>query len=302
MRSRGQGSLFLGSTVALVALAVATSGCGILKKKKKKNEDPTTDTSSDPTASDFTAVNKAQVIRFADERKIFAEPGFVRQLTTVRTAPNEGGDAIGLVDPDKLVTKFAARSGYTLVTFDRVGSQVGTKWAGWIPDEAFSATATLPGATPTPTAVATVAATAKPTATPANTVAATPTNTAQNDTGTCRLTLRSTSFSPSSAGCSFNEKVRGNTAALVFPCAGGTARAAFGSQLFTGSADKTKIALTHSANFPFTSGGCTVTVRSVQTITGTPPNLSYSYSEQIVSGSCKGVSTCTARGSISAVQ
>jgi hypothetical protein len=305
MRSRArERRLVLGSALALVAIVVATSGCGILKKKKKKvDPDSTGDTSS--LTGDFTAVNKAQIIRFADEQKILAEPGFVRQLATVRTAPNEGGDAVGVIDPDKLVTKFATRSGYTLVTFDRVGAQIGTKWAGWIPDAAFSSTAPMPGAAATATAAA-VAGTvaAKPTATVAGintvgtaTINAAPTATGLPETGTCRLTLRSTSFSPSSSGCEFNEKVRGNTAALVFPCAGGTARAAFGSQLFSGTADRNKISVSHSEVFKFQN----CTVLSTQSITGTPPNLAYSYSERITSSGCKAL-PCTARGTISAVQ
>ena len=112
------------------------------------------------------------------------------------------------------------------------------------------------------------------------------------------MSLRSTSFSPSTQTCSFNEKVRsGGPATLSFPCAGGAASARFSTQTFVGTADRSHVDITNSA--PFTFKSCQVT--STQHIVGTPPNLSYSYSERITGGNCSGVSTCTASGRVSAL-
>ncbi|CAN5910160.1 hypothetical protein BH11MYX4_BH11MYX4_66720 [soil metagenome] len=85
-------------------------------------------------------------------------------------------------------------------------------------------------------------------------------------------------------------------ATLSFPCAGGAATARFSSQTFSGTADPKKVQISNTTVFPFS--GCQV--RAIQTISGTPPNLSYFYSESIVSGKCPGTTTCTARGSVSA--
>lgn len=269
-------------------LILAVSGCGLIKKKKQKFDDTP---SSDPTplsSLEPPAFNRADLTRFGDEIQLHGQADLVRQLTFARTAPDEGGTTVGVIDPDTAILKWSVRRGSTLVTFDRQAFP-GKKFAGWVPDSAFRTAVAAGTVTPTATAVKTATpATAVPTV--AGIVAP--------PTGQCQLTLRSTSFSPSTSTCSFNEKVRaGSPATLSFPCAGGTAVARFSSQTFTGTADPNRVQISNSALFPFS--GCTV--RSVQTISGSPPNLSYFYSESIVSGTCKGVSTCTARGGVSAL-
>lgn len=304
---------YLPVLVPVLALTVL-SGCKLLKKKKAPTPDDDSSGSftTSTSAGDFDAVNKADLSRFGDERKISAELGFVRQLVSVRTAPNEGGTAIGVIDPDKPVSKHAERLGYTLVTFDRPGAT--RKWAGWIPNEAFSSTAPLPGAagtaagTAAATATGTTVSTAPRPTTTAGTVTTptTPSATATvaaasslPETGTCNLTLRASGFSGSSSSCTFDEKVRSGPATLTFPCAGGTARATFSSHTFTGVADRQRVTISRVNTFDFK--GCNF--RTTQSITGTPPNLSYSYAEQILPGQgskCAGMSTCTARASVSA--
>lgn len=272
-------------------LVLAVSGCGLLKKKKKKK--PTFDDSPNatPLASlEPPAINRADLTRFSDEVLLHGQADLIRQISFARTAPDEGGTTVGVIDPDTAILKWALRGGSTLVTFDRQAFP-GKKFAGWVPDSAFRAAVAAGGTTPTATSVKT--------ATPV--IAGTSTSTVTGITppsGQCQLTLRSTSFSPSTSTCSFNEKVRaGSPATMSFPCAGGTAIARFSSQTFTGTADASRVSISSSTLFPFS--GCTV--RSVQTISGTPPNLSYRYSESIVSGTCKGVSTCTANGGVSAL-
>ena len=269
--------------VLVPIMILAVSGCNLLKKKKK----PTTFDDSPATSSlslEPPAFNRADLTRFPDEVLLHGQADLVRQITFARTAPDEGGTTVGVIDPNSAVLKWSLRNGSTLVTFDRQAFP-GKKFAGWVPDASFSAAATAKNAPPVvggvkPAATATVAGTSAPPG------------------GQCQLTLRSTSFSPSTPTCSFNEKVRaGSPATLSFPCSGGTAVARFSSQTFTGTADPNRVQISNSTLFPFS--GCTV--RSVQTISGSPPNLSYFYSESIVSGTCSGVSTCTARGSVSAL-
>ena len=271
-------------------LVVAVSGCGLLKKKKR----PTFDDTPNPTplsSLEPPAINRADLTRFPDEVLLHGQGDLIRQITFARTAPDEGGTTVGVIDPDTTILKWSVRGGSTLVTFDRQAFP-GKKFAGWVPDSAFRAAVAAGTVTPTATAVKTAAPVVAGTST-TSVFGTTPA-----PSGQCQLTLRSTSFSPSTATCSFNEKVRaGSPATMSFPCAGGTAVARFSSQTFTGTADSSRVSISNSALFPFS--GCTV--RSVQTISGTPPNLSYRYSESIVSGTCKGVSTCTASGSVSAL-
>lgn len=277
---------YLPILVPFLSFAVLTSGCGILKKKKKKSDPGATGTATVTSSGDFDALNKADVSRFGDESKLFADLGFVRQLVTVRTAPNEGGTTVGVIDADKPVNKFAERLGYTLVTFDRVGSS--QKWAGWIPNEAFSSTALLPGAKPAQTA-----ATPVPTQTGLIT-----TGTAKPAGGSCTFSLASSGFSGKSS-CTFDEKIRSNSATLRFPCDGGNASASFGNHTFSGTASKTSVIISRTNTFDFR--GCQF--RTVQTITGVPPSLKWSYAEQILPNQgtkCNGMSTCTASANISA--
>ena len=277
--------------VLVPIVVIAVSGCGLLKKKKKtfNNDDPSSDPGTTATAEP-PATNRADLTRFADEVLLHGQPDFVRQITFAKTAPDDGGTTVGVIDPDTPVLKWSLRSGNTLITFDRAAFP-GKKFAGWVNNAAFTTTvaagSTATGTAPKPTATATATATGVV----AGTASAAP-------TGTCTLSLRSTSFSPSTATCSFNEKVRsGGPATLTFPCAGGAATARFSSQTFIGTADKTHVDITNSA--PFTFRTCQVT--STQRITGTPPNLSYSYSERTTGGDCAKVSTCTASGRVSAL-
>jgi len=260
---------------------LAVSGCGLIKKKKKTFDDsppPTPLTDLEPPA-----VNRADLARFPDELLLHGQSDLVRQITFARTAPNEGGSTVGVIDANTPVLKWSLRGGNTLVSFDRAAFP-GKRFAGWVPASAFT-TAVAAGTVPTATGV-------KPFVQPTATVGAT-----TPATGTCTLQLRSTSFSPSTATCQFEEKVRsGSPATLTFPCAGGAAIARFGSQMFSGTADPKKVSLTNTTLFPFS--GCQV--RAFQTITGTPPNLAYSYAETIISGKCPSTSTCSARGTVSA--
>lgn len=283
---------YLAVLVPFLSLAVL-SGCGILKKKKKTpTGDGTTGTSTvTPSApGEFDAINKGDISRFGDEAKLAADLAFVRQLVTVRTAPNEGGTTVGVIDPDKPVTKYAERLGYTLVTFDRSGAT--QKWAGWIPNEAFSSTAILPGAKPSAT-------TASTTPVPVQTGGIVTTSTAKpGPGGQCSFTLSSSGFSGKSS-CTFDEKIRSNSATLKFPCDGGAASATFGNHTFSGIASKTSVSISRANTFDFK--GCQF--RTVQAITGTPPSLRWSYTESILPNQgtkCNGMSTCTASANISA--
>ena len=265
--------------VLILAVSLALSGCGLIKKRKKTFDDTPTPT---PLADlEPPAVNRADLTRFPDELLIHGQTDLVRQITFARTAPNEGGSTVAVIDANTPVLKWSLRSGNTLVSFDRAAFP-GKRFAGWISDSAFSATVAA-GTVPTVKPVV-----PPPTATVAGTNPA---------SGTCTLQLRSTSFSPSTASCQFEEKVRsGSPATFTFPCAGGAAIARFGSQTFSGTADPKKVSLTNTTLFPFS--GCQV--RAFQTITGTPPNPAYSYAETIISGKCPTTSTCTARGTVSA--
>lgn len=246
----------------VIAGVFATSGCNVLKKLQKKK--PSSDDSTPELSSfnDIDAVNKAQLARFPDERRLFLETGFVRVITLARTEPFGGGTIVAVLDPDTLVTKQANRLGNTLITFNRAAFP-GQRFGGWVPDSSFL----FPTTTPPP---------------PSN---------------NCTMTFRTSGFTPSKSTCSFNENVRsGSPATLNFPCGGGVSTARFGSQIFVGQADRSRVSMSHSATTTFQ--GCQI--RTTQTISGNPPNLSYFLSESIIGGSCKGISTCTARASISA--
>ena len=258
---------------------IAVCGCNLIKKKKKFDDSPPPVSTAD---LEPPAINRADLTRFPDEFLLHGQSDLIRQITFARTAPNEGGSTVGVVDANTPVLKWSLRGGNTLVSFDRAAFP-GKRFAGWVPDSAFS-TAIAAGTVPTATGI-------KPFVPPTSTVGSVPAS------GTCTLTLRSTSFSPSTSTCSFEEKVRaGSPATLTFPCAGGSAVARFSSQTFSGTADPKKVSITNTTVFPFS--GCQV--RAFQTITGTPPNLAYSYAETIVSGKCPGTTTCTARGTVSA--
>lgn len=260
---------------------VAVCGCGLIKKKKKPTtfEDPT-NVNTPLSSLEPPAVNRADLIRFPDEVLLHGQADIIRQITFAKTAPDEGGTTVGVIDPDTAILKWSVRSGNTLITFDRQAFP-GKKFAGWVPDSAFTAAkvaATATATTPTAVTTSTGVVTSAP-------------------TGDCRSSLRISGFTPSTSTCGFNEQVRANSgASMNFPCAGGSASVRFGSQTFTGTADKNRVTLSNTSLFPFR--GCTV--RAIQTISGAPPNLSYNYSEFIVSGTCKGVSTCTARAVITA--
>jgi len=248
--------------VPLLVILGVLSVSGCKLLKKKKAPDG--DGTVGGSFNDVDAFNKADVSRFTDERRLFNESGFVRVISFARTAPDSGGTIVAVIDADTLVVKHAERFGNTLISFNR-SAFPGKRFAGWVPNSAFL----FPVATPPPS------------------------------TGTCSLTLRQSGFSPSRSSCSFNESVRaGSPATLFFPCTGGFASARFGAQTFVGTGDPNKVSLTNTATS--TSQGCTI--RTTQTITGTPPLLTYFLSETIVGGSCKNVITCTARANISALR
>lgn len=284
--------------VLVPLLVLAVSGCNLLKKKKKTFDDDNSSSSPSSSLLEPPAVNRADLTRFSDEVLLHGQADLVRQITFARTAPNEGGSTVGVIDPDTAVLKWSLRGGNTLVTFDRAAFP-GKKFAGWVPDASFTKSVAA-GSTGTGGVVKPFVG-GNPTATPTATVTAIPTvaSTTAPTTGTCTLTLRNTSFTPSKSTCSFEEKVRsGSPAPLTFPCAGGPASVRFGSQTFSGTSDANKkINLVNTTIFPFS--GCQV--RAFQTISGTPPNLNYIYTETIISGNCPNTSTCTARGAISAL-
>jgi hypothetical protein len=273
MRSRAYKTL-----VPLLAIAavLSTSGCDILKKigKKKTPSSGFSDNGS-TNFNDFDAFNKSDVSRFVDETRLFNETAFIRVITFARTAPDSGGTIVGVIDPDTLVLKHARRFGNTLISFNRAAFP-GKRFAGWVPDAAFFFPITPP-VTPTPT----------------------PTPITGTGGGTCSMTMRVSGFTPSKSTCSFNENVRANSpTTMFFPCNGGSATARFGPQFFSGTADKTRVSLSNSSVSTFS--GCEI--RTTQTIAGSTPVLSYFLSESIVGGSCKGISTCTARASVTALQ
>jgi hypothetical protein len=259
--------------ILVVAGVFATSGCKLLKKKRPP---PTTSGDDTPITSSFNdvdAFNKADVSRFIDEQRLFNETGFIRVITFARTAPDSGGTIVGVIDPDSLVLKHARRFGNTLITFNRAAFP-GKRFAGWVPDSAFI-TPVAPTPSPTPRGIT------------------------GTGSGTCSMTMRISGFTPSKSTCSFNENVRSNSpSTMFFPCSGGAANVRFGSQSFAGTADKTRVAISNVSTNEFQ--GCTI--RTTQTIAGSTPSLSYFLSESIVGGSCKGISTCTARASITALQ
>jgi hypothetical protein len=272
MPTRSQRPLAL---VLAVGVVFAVSGCNALAKLKKKKPAegaPAPGGTWSPSApGEVDAANKADVTRFPDEVRLSNETAFVRVITFARTAPDGGGILVAVLDPDTLVLKHGTRFGSTLISFNRAAFP-GRRFLGWVPDAAFE----FPAAA-TPTATATAAPTAAP--------------------GACTMTLRTIGWRPSNPSCTFNETVRaGSPATLSFPCAGGSATARFGSQTFAGSADRSRVALSTSATGTFS--GCQI--RTTQTITGAPPNLSYFLTESIVGGSCKGVSTCNARATVTA--
>jgi hypothetical protein len=250
----------------VVAGMLSTSGCAKLLKKKK----PPSGTGDDPSTSsafgDLDAFNKGDISRFVDERRLFNETGFGRVITFARTAPNEGGTIVAVLDPDSLVLKQSNRFGFTLITFNRAAFP-GKRFAGWVPDSAFQ----FPTNAPPP---------------PVN-------------TGTCSMTMRISGFVPSSPTCSFNENVRTNSpSTMFFPCSGGVASVRFGPQTFVGTADRNRVSISNTSTNTFS--GCQI--RTTQTIAGSTPSLSYFLSESIIGGSCKGISTCTARATITALQ
>lgn len=272
MRTRAYQTLV---PLLVVGFVFAVSGCNVLAKLKKKkpiSDPPTDDTPTTSSFNDVDAFNKSDVARFPDEIRLFNETAFVRVITFARTAPDSGGTIVGVIDPDTVVLKHGRRFGNTLITFNRAAFP-GRRFLGWVPDSAFF----FP-------------------------VAPTPVSTAQTVTGTggtCSMTLRTVGFTPSKSTCSFNENVRaGSPATLFFPCSGGSASARFSGQTFSGTADRGRVAISNSSTSTFS--GCQI--RTTQTIAGTPPNLSYFLSESIVGGTCKGISTCTARATITAAQ
>jgi hypothetical protein len=263
MRSRAYTTLV---PLLVIGAVLSLSGCNVLKKLGKKKI-PTDDGTSS-TFNDFDAFNKSDVSRFTDETRLFSETAFVRVITFARTAPDNGGTIVGVIDPDTLVLKHARRFGNTLISFTR-SAFPGKRFAGWVPDSAFFFPVTPPPTPPSTTG------------------------------GTCSMTLRISGFTPSKSTCSFNENVRSNSpTTLFFPCNGGGATARFGPQFFSGTADKNRVSLSNSTVGTFS--GCEI--RTTQTIAGSTPVLSYFLSETIIGGSCKGISTCTARASITALQ
>ena len=271
MRSRAYTTLV---PLLVIGAVLSLSGCNILRKLGKKKA-PTDDGTSS-NFNDFDAFNKSDVSRFTDESRLFNETAFVRVITFARTAPDNGGTIVGVIDPDTLVIKHARRFGNTLISFTRAAFP-GRRFAGWVPDTAFFFPVTPTSPPPT----------------------ITPPSTFTGTGGTCSMTLRISGFSPSKSTCSFNENVRSNSpTTLFFPCNGGGATARFGPQFFSGTADKTRVSLSNSSVGTFS--GCEI--RTTQTIAGSTPVLSYFLSETIVGGSCKGISTCTARASITALQ
>ena len=263
MRSRAYKTLV---PFLVIGAVLSLSGCNVLKKLGKKKA-PTDDGTSS-TFNDFDAFNKGDVSRFTDETRLFSETAFIRVITFARTAPDNGGTIVGVIDPDTLVLKHARRFGNTLISFTR-SAFPGKRFAGWVPDSAFFFPITPPVTPPSITG------------------------------GTCSMTMRISGFTPSKSTCSFNENVRSNSpSTLFFPCNGGGATVRFGPQLFSGTADKSRVSLSNSTVGTFS--GCEI--RTTQTIAGSTPVLSYFLSETIIGGSCKGISTCTARASITALQ
>jgi len=289
MRSRAYQTLSSLAPLLVIAGVLSVSGCNVLKKLAKKKQTTTTSSDDDtPTTSSFNdidAVNKADVSRFVDETRLFNETGFIRVITFARTAPDGAGTIVGVIDPDTLILKHAHRFGSTLVTFNR-SAFPGKRFAGWVHDSAFL----FPVAPTTPTT---------PTPTPKpQPVAGTGTGNTGSG-GTCTMSLRQSNFIPSKSTCSFNESVRSNNpSTLSFPCNGGTATARFGPQTFSGTADKTRVAVTNTVVGTFS--GCQI--RTTQVISGTPPNLTYFLSESFVGAPCKGISTCTARATMTATE
>jgi hypothetical protein len=300
MRTRSYKTLV---PLLVVGFVFAVSGCNVLAKlkKKKTTDDPTPDLPPvAASANDVDAFNKADVTRFPDEARLLNEAAFIRVITFARTEPDSGGTTVGVIDPNTIVIKHAKRAGNTLITFDRAAFP-GRRFLGWVADSAFEvpadpepATQAATGTTPAAKAASTAAG-----ATTGTSTAVVAGTGAPPSTGTCTLNLRTVGFTPSKSTCSFDEKVRaGSPTKVTFPCAGGSASARFSSQTFNGSASNDRVVLSHSSVTTFS--GCQV--RTTQTISGKPPNLSYFLSESIVGGSCKGVSTCTARATINATQ
>ncbi|HSO34579.1 MAG TPA: hypothetical protein VLT33_18725, partial [Labilithrix sp.] len=79
-------------------LVLAVSGCGLIKKKKRSFDDSPTPT---PLADlEPPAINRADLARFPDEVLLHGQSDLIRQITFARTAPNEGGTTVGVIDAD----------------------------------------------------------------------------------------------------------------------------------------------------------------------------------------------------------
>jgi hypothetical protein len=125
--------------------------------------------------------------------------------------------------------------------------------------------------------------------------AAAPAPSASGSSAECRLTLKVTSLR-SSGGTTDPDLQSGSTSTLVFPCAGGPARAHFGKHVFVGTADKSHVSLTAASTY--SAFGCPW--HTTQTITGSPPNLVYSYGEKVVPPCKSSARPSTMSGAISA--
>lgn len=98
-------------------------------------------------------------------------------------------------------------------------------------------------------------------------------------------------------GCSIDERVSKRSARLIYPCAGGAARAAFGDAVFTGTfSSEGEIDISLDTTFEF-SDGCTWS--SVQRIAGTKgTRLAYHYREAPLEGERGCAAGCEAEGHV----
>jgi hypothetical protein len=116
---------------------------------------------------------------------------------------------------------------------------------------------------------------------------------------TCTKTLQSGNVSLSDSVCTdIDTQITKGAVTLTYPCAGGVAKATFGTQAFTGTVGATgQILVTNITNF--TLGPCQL--EATQTITGTlgTPPLTWSYGERFLGGNCSGDIICTATSKIS---
>lgn len=141
-----------GLVLSLVLSATLVLGCSLLKKKRPAADEDESVTNA-PTVSvgGTGAKNEKDILRYANETKIFDEPAIIgRDGVKAKTFPSTGADIATIPKGSTVIKKAKFFSTSILVTFDDPTTNDGTKLMGWIVPEAL-------GPPPVATATATAA-------------------------------------------------------------------------------------------------------------------------------------------------